>query len=232
MKKLYFSIIAFVILLQHSMNAQRLHASEDSALVEVIVKDYKGQLRKHDQVIFEGQQTHVALMGTTDANGRFLILLPEGDIYDIKIKGLGENQQYNTFSIPKVKGIYTLSTLTISYEPSRKFTLKNLQFDSGKSSIRAGSDAILKELIELMHLKPEMVIEVGGHTDAVGDDLANQKLSQSRAESVKQYLILKGKISPDRIEPKGYGESNPVGDNDTEEGRQQNRRTEVVIVKE
>jgi OOP family OmpA-OmpF porin len=225
-------VLSILVFAFQDLLAQQLHASEDSALVEVIVKDFKDKLRIHDQIIFEGQKTHLQFVGTTNQLGKFEILLPEGDIYDIKIKGLGENQDFNTLKIAKVKGVYTKNTLTIRYEPSRKFTLKNLQFDSGKSSIKAGSDEILNELIEFMHLKSEMVIEIDGHTDDVGDDQANLKLSQERANSVKQYLIDRGKIKPSRISTKGFGEMSPVASNETEDGRQLNRRTEVLIISE
>ncbi len=82
-----------------------------------------------------------------------------------------------------------------------------------------------------MNLKPNLVIEIGGHTDNVGDDKSNELLSQRRAESVKQYLVKKG-VKPERVQTKGYGESMPIADNDSEEGRQKNRRTELKVVKD
>ena len=76
---------------------------------------------------------------------------------------------------------------------------------------------------------PDLRIELSGHTDSVGSDAANQKLSEARAESVRAYLIQKG-ISIDKIEAVGYGESSPVASNDTDEGRQLNRRVEFKIL--
>ncbi len=213
-------------------SAQLQRSTEDSALVEVVVKDFKDKIRIHDRVLFEGQKTKVVLQGMTDELGKFRILLPEGDVYNIVMKGLGENQEYNTFSIPKVDGRYSLATLTIKYEPAKTFTLKSLQFESGKASIKTGSENILSELIELMQLKPAMKIEIAGHTDDIGNDDTNSILSQARAEAVKKYLSQKGKISPERIIAKGYGENQPVSDNETDSGRQMNRRTEVRIISE
>ena len=80
-------------------------------------------------------------------------------------------------------------------------------------------------------MKKGMVIEIGGHTDNTGKHAINMKLSQARANTVRNYLIKKG-ISPDRVKAKGYGDTQPVAPNDTEEGRKQNRRTEVNIIKE
>ncbi len=74
-----------------------------------------------------------------------------------------------------------------------------------------------------------MVIEVGGHTDNVGDDATNMKLSHDRAKTVRDYLVTGG-ITSQRVQAKGYGELNPVASNDTDAGRQSNRRTEFIIL--
>ena len=76
-----------------------------------------------------------------------------------------------------------------------------------------------------------MKIEISGHTDDVGKEEYNRGLSQARAESVRDYLLGRG-IAPDRVVARGYGESRPVADNATEEGRRINRRTEVKILRE
>ncbi len=230
MKKLI-PVILFLSFFNFSQ-AQTLQSTEDSALVEVIVKDSKDKVRVHDRILFEGQKTKVQLMGTTNELGKFRILLPEGDTYAIVIKGLGENQEYNTIAVPKTEGRYMGATLSLKYEPAKVFTLKSLQFESGKSTIRKGSEAILDELIELMEIKPGMTIEIAGHTDAIGNEEANTVLSQNRAEAVRLYLNQKGGIALKRIVAKGYGENQPVADNGTEEGKQMNRRTEVRILTE
>jgi outer membrane protein OmpA-like peptidoglycan-associated protein len=82
-----------------------------------------------------------------------------------------------------------------------------------------------------MKLKPTLIIEIGGHTDNVGTPESNIKLSQERANAVRNYIINKG-IAANRITAKGYGDTMPVADNSTEEGRSKNRRTEVSIIKE
>jgi len=75
---------------------------------------------------------------------------------------------------------------------------------------------------------PTIKVEIGGHTDSVGKDASNLKLSQSRAESVRTYLIKRG-IASNRMVPKGFGENVPIADNRTEAGRSQNRRVEFLI---
>lgn len=72
-------------------------------------------------------------------------------------------------------------------------------------------------------------VEIGGHTDNVGDDSSNQVLSDNRAKAVRDWLIENG-IAADRLTHKGYGETEPIASNDTEEGRAQNRRTELKII--
>jgi outer membrane protein OmpA-like peptidoglycan-associated protein len=97
--------------------------------------------------------------------------------------------------------------------------------------LRPDSNKELNELAEYMNLKKTLVIEIAGHTDNVGAPESNQKLSEDRANAVKQYLVKKG-IVAERIVAKGYGDSEPVADNNTASGKQQNRRTEVRVIAE
>jgi OOP family OmpA-OmpF porin len=108
-----------------------------------------------------------------------------------------------------------------------KFEIKNIFFDFGKATLTDDSKQELDKLYEIMN-RSEMVIEFGGHTDNVGSDEANQRLSQERVNSVKQYIADKG-INPARMSAVGYGETQPVASNETDEGRQQNRRVELKI---
>lgn len=109
------------------------------------------------------------------------------------------------------------------------FELKNIFFETGSAVLKDDSKAELDKLVEILK-KSEIVIELGGHTDSIGSDEANQKLSQDRVESVKTYLVDKG-INNKRIVAVGYGEKFPVAPNATPEGRQMNRRVEVKILK-
>ena len=111
----------------------------------------------------------------------------------------------------------------------KKIELKQtVFFDFNKASIKSVSFALLNEVGQAMADNPKIKVEIGGHTDSVGNDAFNLKLSQNRAESVRNYLIKRG-ISSDRMVPKGYGENVPIADNRTEAGRSQNRRVEFVI---
>jgi outer membrane protein OmpA-like peptidoglycan-associated protein len=111
----------------------------------------------------------------------------------------------------------------------KKIELKQtVYFDFNKATIKPVSYPLLDDVAQALKDNPKIKVEVQGHTDSVGDDNFNLKLSQKRAESVRNYLIKKG-ISSDRMDPKGYGENVPIADNRTKEGRDQNRRVEFVI---
>ena len=99
-----------------------------------------------------------------------------------------------------------------------------IQFDTGSATIKAESNAILDDAAKTLKLlKAGTTVEVQGHTDSDGDDNMNLKLSQDRADSVKAALVQRG-VSADMLTTKGYGETNPIGDNATAEGKAKNRR--------
>jgi len=102
-----------------------------------------------------------------------------------------------------------------------------VNFDTGKATIRPDSAQTLDDAAAALKTVPAMKIEVGGHTDNVGTPEANQKLSQERAQAVLAALAQRG-IKADRMTAKGYGQTVPVADNRTEEGRAKNRRVELV----
>lgn len=109
------------------------------------------------------------------------------------------------------------------------FELKNIFFDFGKSTLRKESETELDKLFDILR-NSEISIELGGHSDSIGSDDANEKLSQERVNSVRQYLVNKG-IQAERLTAVGYGEKQPIASNATETGRQMNRRVEVKILK-
>ena len=105
--------------------------------------------------------------------------------------------------------------------------IKNLEFDFAKATIRPSSFPSLKRVADLLVSK-NFSLKLAGHTDNVGSDAANLKLSKDRAESVKSYLVSQG-ANPSRIEATGYGESQPIATNKTDIGRQTNRRVEFTL---
>jgi outer membrane protein OmpA-like peptidoglycan-associated protein len=108
------------------------------------------------------------------------------------------------------------------------FNFDKLLFDTGKSTLQATSQGQLINVAEILKAFPKVKLKIGGYTDNVGDDKANQKLSADRANTVMSELI-KLSIDKARLAAEGYGEQHPVASNDTEEGRQQNRRIALRV---
>jgi outer membrane protein OmpA-like peptidoglycan-associated protein len=109
-------------------------------------------------------------------------------------------------------------------------TLGDVLFTSGRADLKPGAADNLGRLVRFLDENPDRNVEIEGHTDNVGSDEYNQGLSQRRADAVRSYLTQNG-IGSDRIIASGKGEHQPVADNETEGGRQQNRRVEVIIGK-
>ena len=106
--------------------------------------------------------------------------------------------------------------------------LDGVTFEFNSDRLRPDARTILDDVAEVMERYPEMLVEVAGHTDSLGSDAYNMELSQKRAAAVRRYLIDSG-IAADRMTAVGYGETEPVDTNDTEEGRERNRRVELRI---
>lgn len=107
---------------------------------------------------------------------------------------------------------------------------KTILFDTGRSTIKAQSEAVLRDIVGILNEYPEARFTIDGHTDSVGSAASNQRLSDSRAASVKNFLI-NGGVSSSRLTSKGYGEVSPISPNTTKAGRANNRRVEINLVK-
>ncbi|MDO6760119.1 DUF5723 family protein [Tamlana sp. 2_MG-2023] len=108
---------------------------------------------------------------------------------------------------------------------------KTILFNNGKSTLKDSSKAVLDNIVGILQEYPESNFSINGYTDSSGSDALNQRLSEERASTVMTYLIENG-VSSSRLSHNGYGESNPIDDNATAEGRRNNRRVEVVLVKQ
>ena len=106
--------------------------------------------------------------------------------------------------------------------------LRGVNFEFDKARLTANARGILDNVGDALTKAPEIKVEIGGHTDSKGSDEYNQKLSERRAKSVVEYLTSKG-IAGGRMTSVGYGESKPVADNATDEGRELNRRVELKV---
>ena len=109
--------------------------------------------------------------------------------------------------------------------------MSDVLFDTGMSTLKPGAREKLAKISGIVLAHPGLKLEVEGHTDSVGGDEYNQRLSESRANSVREYLI-KESVNPNTITAHGFGKARPVATNDTAVGRQQNRRVELVVTGE
>jgi len=230
MKKIFLALILFSSTFSYSLSAQDLEPTGTEALLTVTVINPQNKSEEGETVSFVSEKTKKVYTGVTNAEGKFEILIPKGDEYKVKYKAFSDDKDYKTIKIPMVEGLLKFN-YTIKVALPKVYTLKDVFFDTGKSTLKPESDKALDQLAEYMKLKKTLVIEIAGYTDNVGNDAANQKLSEDRANAVRNYLIKKG-VDAARLTAKGYGDSDPVASNDTEDGRQQNRRTEVHVIKE
>ncbi len=106
-------------------------------------------------------------------------------------------------------------------------SIYGINFDTAKDRLKQGAEKVLTEIVKLMKNFPELKIEIQGHTDNVGSANYNLNLSNKRANTVKDYLLLFG-VEKERMTSKGYGLTKPIASNDTEEGRAKNRRVELM----
>ena len=113
-------------------------------------------------------------------------------------------------------------------EVNASIVLNNIFFDVNKFYLKPESEIELDKVVELLKQNSGLKIEISGHTDNVGSPADNLTLSNNRAKAVVNYLISKG-IAEQRLTFKGYGETQPIADNDTEDGRSKNRRTEMKV---
>jgi outer membrane protein OmpA-like peptidoglycan-associated protein len=107
-------------------------------------------------------------------------------------------------------------------------TLGDVLFDNGTATLAAGAQPAIDRLAQFMRDYPERSVRIEGHTDSAGSAAANQSLSERRAQAVRAALVTRG-LEAERIATLGYGEARPIAGNDTPNGRQQNRRVEIVL---
>ena len=172
----------------------------------------------------------IATNKSNEETGEYLVVLPAGRDYSVSANAHGFFFYSQSFELPK-DAAYAEITNDIPLEPIKKGTkvvLNNIFFEVGKAELKPISYVELNKAVTLMKENKTMVIEVGGHTDSQGADANNLSLSQRRAQSVVDYMVLAG-IERERLIAKGYGETVPIADNNTAEGRAKNRRTEFVI---
>ncbi len=216
--------------------------SEPVVMLSGKVSDSKtGRTPPNAKIIYEDLNTGKQLgVATPDPiSGQYKIVLPYGKKYGITVQMDGylpvsQNIDLSTNTNNKFLEItdrdIAVIPLNTGDKEDIKVKLNNIFFQFGKSNLQNESFPELNRMVQFMTRNAQVKVEIGGHTDNVGSDEVNNKLSQERAESVRTYLVSKG-IKVERIGAKGYGKTQPVATNLTEEGQQANRRVEFKILR-
>ncbi|MFA0961793.1 OmpA family protein [Roseivirga sp. BDSF3-8] len=201
-----------------------------------IVRNKKNNEPLEAKIFYEKlpQGEEVGIAQADPQTGKYSIILPYGELYGYLAEKEGYLSENANIDLREVSDNQTI-TKDLYLAPIEKeavISLNNIFFDFDKSSLKPESYPELNRTAEVLKNNPSVKIEIAGHTDNIGSDAYNQRLSERRANSVKQYLLNKG-IAADRLVAKGYGESRPIATNDQEvEGRELNRRVEMKIIQD
>lgn len=227
-----FLLIVFFSSVFISAVAQQPPLPKDAKIEGSIVDMRSKRPQNNELIIFKSQKNGNEYQAVSDSLGKFNTRLPAGDKYEIFILGFKDSTSYNILDIPALgpNAFYKNAfTVNLEFDPAKTFILENVEFDFGKATLRPASYKALDELVDYLERKTNDKIEIGGHTDNIGSEAKNKILSLERAKSIVAYLIARG-IDPARLTAKGYGSMEPIEENNTEAGRQMNRRSEVKIL--
>jgi len=211
---------------------------------KAIVFDNDSRRRLEARVeVFDVQSASKLREIASSSNGEFLICLPAGHNYALNVSKDGYLFHSEHFALSEVTSFDKPFTIEIGLTPipeanqtegelpgNKPVILRNVFFQSGSAALRPESIAELNRLRKLLEDHPALKIRIQGHTDNQGEADSNLVLSENRAKSVFNFLVDNG-IDVTRLSYLGFGESQPIDTNDTPEGRQNNRRTEFVIVR-
>ncbi|HZI25409.1 MAG TPA: OmpA family protein, partial [Chryseolinea sp.] len=184
----------------------------------------------------DGKGTGIAQ--TNPQTGEYEVRLPTGHLYGLRAEAEGKISESQNVDLRDIKADQVIDSKDFNLAPIEMTTLapnvtivlNNIFFDFDKSILKAESEPELERIVTMLNEKSAMEIEIAGHTDNVGPDAYNQALSERRAKTVVAYLIRRG-IDKKRLAVQFFGETKPIDTNETEEGREKNRRVEFKILK-
>lgn len=165
--------------------------------------------------------------------GLFELYLFNNTSYTMKVKANGFEAVEREFKVELHPGdsAYTIEFRLKPDKAHQMITLENLIFERGRSKISSSSFEELDRLVDWLNERPNMIIQLEGHTDFEGSDAANLELSQERVDAVKEYLVSKN-IKKNRVQTKAFGGTQPLTLERSDEGKRRNRRVEVRVIRE
>lgn len=238
MKKLFIAstlgLLSFMVTAQEST---QLEPTDSLVLVNIEILDFDGIPESEASFTIESKELNYKKVAATDIEGKYQILLPKNKSFGVYIEKFGhtfafDGKEKDKMTVPGGEGLniftqtFQIKLVSQYYE---NISLAGVNFDSGKWDIKPEYFNTLDKLANYLKENVRFKVEIGGHTDNVGDDKKNMTLSQRRCNAVREYLGKKG-INPSRILPKGYGEAKPIADNATPDGRAKNRRLEAKVI--
>lgn len=211
----------------HGAAASKIRPTKTQAAMKLFVVD-KDKGPVPGVVIFlTGPDKTKYYAEPTDSEGYAEVLVPVGQRYDVTYLSLGRRQIAATVPVADEPNQSVKLTLRYKRElPQQPLILAGVNFDTGKATIRPESFSQLDAVVDFMVHKKSARVEISGHTDNVGNASANKALSEKRAQACRNYIVSKG-IDKRRLDAVGFGDERPIAPNDTEEGRQKNRRIEA-----
>jgi outer membrane protein OmpA-like peptidoglycan-associated protein len=165
-----------------------------------------------------------------NSDGKYVVKLREGDRYNVSVSPKGYSYYNTTVDLKKKDAPKKLDVKLMQLKEDTKLTLRDITFEVNSADLKLSSFEELDRVVKLMEDNPSMNIEISAHTDNVGSDAYNLRLSKRRATSVMDYLFDK-KVDKKRIVSQGYGKTKPLVPNDSEENKALNRRVELKIIK-
>lgn len=189
-----------------------------------------------DRTRFVGQPAGVKVLGDGAylklyADGRRLTNVPNADFTrsnKLFVHMEARDDADNAVYITRIRVAESQKTIYDALSSTGRWATQGILFETGKAEVRPESAPTLKEIGTALQQHPELRVQIGGHTDNVGQAPANLRLSQARADAVRAALVSDYGIDAARIETRGFGDTRPVADNRTPEGRANNRRVEFV----
>jgi outer membrane protein OmpA-like peptidoglycan-associated protein len=211
----------------HGATTSKIVPTKTEAAMKLFVVDKDKGPVKGVVIFLTGPDKTKYYTDPTDSEGYAEVLVPVGKKYDVTYLSLGRREIAATVPVDDEPNQSVKLTLRYKREFGQQpFILTGVNFDTGKATIRPESFPHLDVVVEFMAHKKSARVEISGHTDNVGNAKTNKTLSEKRAQACRNYIVSKG-IDKKRLDAIGFGDERPIAPNDTDEGRQRNRRIEA-----
>ena len=211
----------------HGATASKIKPTKTEAAMKLFVVDKDKGPVKGVVIFLTGPDKKKYYADPTDSEGYTEVLVPVAQRYDVTFLSLGRREIAATVPVADEPNQSVKLTLRYKREVVEKpFILAGVNFDTAKATIRPESFPQLDAVVEFMLHKKNARVEISGHTDNVGNAKANKTLSGQRAQACRNYIVSKG-IDKKRLTAIGFGDERPTAANDSDEGRQRNRRIEA-----